>query len=275
MTRGRLGFADTKGRGDFDQLAAFAIENGFQLIQISLDNPRYFPEKINEEKRRDVAKKLKDQDISLCFHGPSDLPLLNRHKKIRLAGVERLFEMIDMAIEMGAEYFILHPGRLAFYSSSTQKVFFMEQRFPDKFGEIFTESFTRILDYVAGRLILCVENTHIIGGPLLEIIVNLLHERQLFLVWDAAHVESLAEARRVQLLTFFQNNMRYVRLGHLHDIRDGRDHKGLGTGKLDVASYLEIFNTLSVDVVLEIFPEKELLKSMEYLRGLKLNAANM
>lgn len=250
-------------------MAAFAIENGFQLIQISLDNPRFFPENITDAKRSDTARILKEHDIALCVHGPSDLPLLNRHKIIRLAGLERLFEMIDMSVEMGAKYFILHPGRLAFYSSSTQKVFFMDQRFPDKFREIFTDSFTRILDYSNGRLSICVENTHIIAGPILDIITELLQKKHLFLVWDAAHIEAQVEDKRRQLLKFFQDNMKYVRLGHLHDIREGHDHKCLGTGRLNVASYLEIFNTLSIDVVLEIFPERELLKSMEYLKKMK------
>ncbi len=101
-----------------------------------------------------------------------------------------------------------------------------------------------------------------------------MQDGRLSLVWDAGHVESLPATQRAQLLKFFQDNMRSVKLGHLHDIRDGRDHKELGTGKLDVASYLEIFNALEIDVILEIFPEKELLKSVEYLKNLKATASS-
>jgi sugar phosphate isomerase/epimerase len=197
---------------------------------------------------------------------------MNRHEKIRLAAIERLCEMIDMAVEMKGEYFILHPGRLAFYSLSSRKVFFMEQRYPERIGKLFEDSLTRILGRSRGRIALCLENTHTIAAPFLKIVNRLVSDSGLYLVWDVGHTEQLGEARRQEVLRFFQNNIKYVKLAHLHDVKDEVNHITLGSGNLKIAGYLEIFNALSLDIILEIFPEDALLKSLDYLRNMEIVA---
>ena len=266
-----MGFADTKGNGDFEQLADFSSEYQFRLVQISLDNPRFFPENIDCEKRACVKKIFSERGIGLCFHGATDIPMMNRHEKIRLAGLDRLCEMIQMAIDMGGEYFIFHPGRLAFYSMSKQKVFFMEQRYPERITEIFADSLRRLLSFSSDKIKLCIENTHAISGPILKTVAGLAASDGLGLVWDIGHTEQLDEARRKQLISFFTNNLSHVKLAHLHDVVGDADHKALGSGRLDLGTYLEIINTLGVDVILEIFPEKDLLQSLTYLAGLEIS----
>lgn len=266
-----MGFADTKGDGNFAQIAEFSLEHKFRLVQISLDNPRYFPEKIDSDKRDYVKKLFTESGIGLCFHGPSDIPMMNRHERIRLAGLDRLCEMIQMAIDMGGEYFIFHPGRLAFYSMSRQQVFFMEQRYPERITEIFADSLKRLLSFSSAKIKLCIENTHAVSGPILKTVANLAAGNGLGLVWDIGHTEQLDEARRKQLISFFMNNLSHVKLAHLHDVVGDVDHKALGSGRLDVMTYLEIINTLGVDVILEIFPEKDLLQSLAYLGNLEIS----
>jgi sugar phosphate isomerase/epimerase len=182
--------------------------------------------------------------------------------------------MIDMAIEMGGEYFVFHPGRLAFYSISSQKVFFMEQRYPDRIGELFEDSLVRILEHCRERIPLCIENTHTISTPFLNIVSRLVSDKGLSLVWDVGHTEQLPESRRQEVIRFFQNNIKHVKLAHLHDIQDHADHKSLGSGKLNIPGYLEIFNALSLDIILEIFPKEALLSSLDYLRNLELAGKN-
>jgi sugar phosphate isomerase/epimerase len=264
---GRLGFADPKGGGDFGYLADFASRHGFGLVQVSCDNPRFFPERFSPEVRADICRKFRSLGIGLCFHGPSDLPLLNRHEKVRAAGLERMGEFIEAAVEMGGEYFILHPGRLGFYSLSSRQIFFMEQRYPERIGALFADSIKRLLDTCSGRIQLCIENTHTVSAPFLEIVGRLAEEDGLGLVWDVGHAEQLPEPKRQQAIQFFQDHLRHVRLAHLHDIRDGADHRRLGSGRLNVVGYLKIFRALTLDIVLEIFPEEELLQSLEYVRN--------
>jgi sugar phosphate isomerase/epimerase len=246
-------------------LADFSNEHGLPLVQLSLDNPRFFPENINLDQRTAIKELYKSRGIGLCFHGPTDIPMMNRHEKIRTAGLDRLCEMIQMAIDMGGEYFVFHPGRLAFYSMSKQQVFFMEQRYPERITETFADSIRRLLTFSGEKIKLCIENTHSVSGPILKTVSRLAVENGLGLVWDMGHTEQLDEIRKKQLITFFTSNLSHIKLAHLHDVVGDADHKALGSGRLNVSTYLEIINTLGIDVILEIFPEQDLLQSLVYL----------
>ena len=247
----------------------FASRHGFGLVQVALDDGRYFPERINPDERRRISESYRSRGIGLCFHGPSDIPLMNRHRSVRLAGLERLYEMLDMAIDMGGEYFVFHPGRLAFYSISSHRVIFMEQKIPGRHIELFSDSVIRLLDYAGDRIKLCIENTHTLPQQFLDTIARMAMENGLNLVWDVGHTELAPPAEREETIKFFEENIRRVKLGHLHDVSKGAVHKALGTGKVNIAGYLEIFDTIGADVILEVFPESELLKSIEYIKNLE------
>ncbi len=253
-----------------ERFPEFAFEYGFELVQISLDSSRHFPEKFSEEKRRAISELYKDKGVGLCFHGPSDIPLLNRHESIRRAGIDRNIEMLDLAMDMGGEYYIFHPGRLAFYSSARRKIVFMEQRLPDMHVRFFQDSIKRALDHAAGRIKICFENTHAVPPQFLDVIARTAEDDGLGLVWDIGHTELLPAQDKTRIIKFFQDNIRHVRLAHLHDVSDNGDHKTLGSGRVNLTAYIDILNTIGVDTVLEIFPETELLKSLEYLRNLAL-----
>jgi len=266
MVKGRLGFTSFAVDGGFDEQLRFAETHGFDIVQIGLDIARYFPENIDGSERQRIRRAFARQGISLCFHGPSDIPLMNRHDRIRLAGLERYYEMIDLAVDLNSEYFVIHPGRLAFYSVSKKEVFFMERKIPALHLGLFEDSLGRLLAYAGDRIKLCIENTYAMPSQFLSVVSALIRENGLGLVWDAGHTELVAPAQRQRVIRFFQDNIKSVRLGHLHDVSGGADHKELGTGDINVFGYLEIFNALGVDIILEIFPEDKLLNSIEYLR---------
>jgi sugar phosphate isomerase/epimerase len=268
MIKGRLGFASFAVKGGFEDLAEFAVEHGFDLVQIGLDAGRFFPERIDRDERRRITDLFSRKNIALSFHGPSDIPLMNRHDKIRHAGLERYYEMLDLAVDLGGGQFVIHPGRLAFYSVSRKRVVFMERRIPGFHLELFADSLQRLLEYAAGRIELCIENTHALPHQFLSVISRLSGEKGLGLVWDVGHTELASPANRERIIRFFRDNISLVRLAHLHDMAGGADHKELGTGQINIDGYLEIFNTIGVDVVLEIFPADKLLKSLEYLKKL-------
>ncbi|UCE65752.1 MAG: sugar phosphate isomerase/epimerase [Candidatus Zixiibacteriota bacterium] len=256
---------------DLKSIADFASEHDFDFVQLSLDFSLLFPENLTESRRGEIRKYYYDKNIGLCFHGPSDIPLVNRHKAIREAGLNRLFEMIDLAVELGGEFFIFHPGRLAFYSSGKNKVLFMEDRIPPKRLIFFRDSLYKILEYAAGRISVCIENTHYMPLSFLDVINEMVRDRGLYLVWDVGYTDVLPADKRARMLKFFNDNIRYVKIVHLHDITDSGGHKALGTGSLNISAYLDIINTIKADVVLEIFPEKSLLESIGYLNSLAAN----
>jgi len=267
--KGRLGFTSFAVDGGFDELFEFAVKYGFQSIQIGMDSSRFFPERIDSNERKRINELREKMCLSLCFHGPSDIPLMNRHEKIRAAGLERYREMIDLAIDTGAEYFVFHPGRLAFYSVSRKSVIFMERKIPNAHIKSFRDSLINLLDYAGSRIALCMENTYALPRQFLEVLSSLARTKGLGFAWDAGHTELASPTARERVIRFFQDNISSVKIGHLHDIIDSSDHKELGTGGLNVAGYVEIFNAIGVDIILEIFPDQKLLNSLEYLKKLE------
>ena len=145
----------------------------------------------------------------------------------------------------------------------------MDRKIPSLHVKLFEDSLTKLLKYTGDRITLCMENTYALPYPFLNVVSRLADENGLGLVWDAGHTELAAPAARERTIKFFQDNIKSVRLAHLHDVSDGADHKELGTGEVNIDGYLEIFNTIGVDIVLEIFPEEKLLKSVEYLKKLQ------
>jgi len=256
---------------DLKSIADFASEHNFDFVQLSMDFSRLFPENLAESERAEIREYYGNNNIASCFHGPSDIPLMNRHTAIREAGLNRIFEMIDLAADLGGEFFIFHPGRLAFYSAGKNKVVFMENRIPSKRLDFFKNSVYKILDHAADRISVCIENTHYMPKSFLDVICELIADRGLYLAWDVGYTDVLPADDRARMLKFYNDNIRYVKMVHLHDITDSGGHKALGTGGLNISAYLDIINTIEADVVLEIFPEKSLLDSVEFLNSLAAN----
>ena len=238
-------------------------------MQLSLDFPWFFPEKISSGSRAEIKNYCESAGVRLCFHGPSDLPLMNRHEMVRLGGINRMLEMLDLAVDLNGKYFVFHPGRLAFYSVGRKEVVFMEKRFPEKHAEIFTSSAARLLDHAGARIKICIENTHDLPALFLNAISELADNNGLCLAWDVGHTENLPPGDRAKMLKFYTENIKYVKLVHLHDITKEGGHKALGSGILNLSAYLEIINTIKADTVLEIFPQNSLIDSIKYLNALK------
>jgi len=126
----------------------------------------------------------------------------------------------------------------------------------------------KILDHTAGRITICMENTHNLPQVFLQTMTSLAQDRGLRFAWDIGYTDILPSDARARMLKFFSDNSRYVKVFHLHDINDTGGHRALGTGRLKVAPYMDIINTIKADVILEIFPEKSLLDSILYINEL-------
>jgi sugar phosphate isomerase/epimerase len=265
---GKIGFAASPLSRDIKSTADFAREHNFDIVQLSLDFSRLFPENLTESAQREIRDHYNKKNIALYFHGPSDIPLMNRHHVVREAGLKRIFEMIDLAVNLGGDYFIFHPGRLAFYSNGKNKVVFMENRIPSKHLDFFKDSLHKILKYASDRISVCIENTHNMPYGFLDAISEALGDPGLYLVWDIGYTDILPADKKAQMLKFYNDNIRYVKIFHLHNITESGGHKTLNSGKVNVQAYIDIINAIQADVILEIFPEKSLLESFVFLNNL-------
>ena len=245
-------------------------------VQLSGDLPVNFPENIGSTVRKAVRSYIETNKLNLHFHAPSDIPLASRHNQIRLGGLQRMAEFIELAADMGAKTFVFHPGRFAYYRIGTGRIVMAEKKVPSIYFERFHDSMTRLIESGAGRLELLLENTHVFSTDFIEVIDRFLTLPKAGLAWDIGHMlnksrrDPVESASVTESADFFAERLDHVKLAHLHDITPGRSHLALGKGNLNIASYYEIFRRLNIEMIIEVFSESDLDESLKYLQSLEV-----
>jgi sugar phosphate isomerase/epimerase len=225
-----------------------------------------------------LPDKFSEQGIALHYHAPTDIPMASRHHHLRLSGVERLIEYLDLAIDLGARSFIFHPGRFAFYKISSGKVILAQRDIPDVYFERFYDSVKRLTNFAAGRVNLLLENTYNFSAQLIAIVDKFLELPGAGLVWDIGHMHNrkatraTKESDTAKIAEFFADRLKHIKLAHIHDVSGTRGHLALGTGDIKLPPYVDIINTLGIDMIVEVFSETELQTSIEYLQRLSVKA---
>jgi len=271
--KSKLGFSEYSHSMKVSDVAAKCKQYGLAAYQISGDFSINFPENVNKDDRRAVADFDNSNDINLHFHAPGDIPMASRHNAIRYGGVDRLKEFIALAIDLGAKSFIFHPGRFAFYKISSDKLVMANKNIPDVYYQRFLDSALRLADFAAGRIELLLENTYGFTAPIINVIDKFLESPCTGLVWDIGHMirhnSTFGQSQSVAgTAEFFSERLKYIKLAHLHDVSGKRGHLALGTGVLDIPSFIDIISKLNIQMIIEVFSEKDLHASLKYLESL-------
>jgi len=274
--KSRLGFSEYSRSLKVRDVAAKCIEYGLAAYQISGDFTINFPESVNTDDRQAAADFNRSNDITLHFHAPGDIPLASRHDAIRYGGIDRLKEFIALAIDLNARSFIFHPGRFAFYKISTDKLVMAIKNIPEAYYRRFFDSALRLVDFAAGRIELLLENTYGFADPVIDVIDKFLELPSTGLVWDIGHMtrhnristqnRSIGESAG----DFFSERLEQIKLAHIHDVSGNKGHLALGTGVLDIASFIDIISKLNTQMIIEVFSDKDLQTSLKYLESLAI-----
>ena len=89
---------------------AFAHENGFKWMELTCNNPNNFLDKFNPERNAGI-KKLRDQyGLRYGLHSASFVNTAEIEPTIRPAVQQHLFDYMELAHDLGAEYIVLHFG---------------------------------------------------------------------------------------------------------------------------------------------------------------------
>lgn len=263
-----LGFSANRKNTPIEETIAQAVKWQLEALEINLNRPEYFPEHFDPEKRTILRKKAEQSKIRLLLHAPDDINLLSRHKNIRLAGVERLKEMLVFGKELGAAYFTLHTGKIALVATGSGQVKIMQHPTFKPLAENFRDSALRLLEFADGKVELGFENTNHFEGFFEEIIARLLEQTNLKLTWDIGH--SFAETpEKVQAtLNFFFTRLPQVQTVHLHDRNPKTDHLPVGSGTIPWKRFGEVLQTEGIFKIVEVKDASAVEASLLYLRQL-------
>lgn len=259
----RFGYHVVYDRDLYDAID-FAADHGFGYIVPDLMIPRFFPENINQDERRRIREYAESRGVSLSFHAPSDnLNLVAPYPEVRRAVLQRMALSLQLALDLGAERFTVHPTAPPNFASGGERGTYLRDHW-EIYCEALRKSLKGILEAAGGMVQVCVENS-----PLDELAEEVLEEllgeeENLFLTWDI--LKSLdarhgAPPERVE--SFFHRHLDRVRECHLHDMRPGgHGHDLLGVSDIDFSPYLRLLAPHDVHFTLEIRPRENAYKSL-------------
>ncbi len=257
----RIGFSATCGFDSIKDVIEFAVEKGFNAAEINLNVPEFFPERYSMDDIKDIKAMLEQNDFWLTFHAPEDINLCTYQKKLCRSSIDILKDCIDFAYGLGGKRFTFHAGASVEFTM-VDKSLRLEDYYRSEYVGILKDSIKELIDYNDARIILCAENAgyfsetkdkafqHFLGGGL-------------FLTWDIGH----AYINKIQM-DFMMKNLKFVRNMHVHDVAGGKDHRIIGTGKVDVPYYMSLVDKDDVSFIIEVRPAEAAVQSLHELKQL-------
>ena len=266
-----LGFSANRKNTPIEEAIAKAEEWQLEVLELNLNRPEYFPEYFHPQNRTAIRKIAEKSKIQLLLHAPDDINLLSRHKNIRLAGVERIKEMLDFGKDIGGVYFTLHTGKVGLVATGSGRVKIMQHPTFKPLAENFRDSALRLLAFADGKLEVGFENTNHFEGFFEEIIVELLEKTPLKLTWDLGHSFAETPEKVEQTLRFFFAWLPRVATVHLHDRNQKTDHLPVGSGNIPWKRFGEVLQSDSIFKIVEVKDAEAIQASLAFLRKLSFD----
>ncbi len=241
---------------DIHDAIDFASSHDFGYIVPDLMIPRFWPERLSQQERRMIRRHASDRGVSISFHGPSDnLNLAAPYPKVQSGILERMRLCLELAEDLEAERFTIHPSQPPSFASAGGPGTYLEEH-RDVYAEALSNGIRGVVS-VAGGVQVCVENeplTLFVEGVLEGLLAE---EEDLFLTLDAPKAMDPGKGSPERAEAFYLRHIGWVREAHLHDRRPGgRFHDVLGQGEVDVRRYLLMLAPHDVHFTLEIRPRE-------------------
>ena len=246
----------------------FASSHGFGYIVPDLMIPRFWPERFNQQERRRIRRHASDRGVSISFHGPSDsLNLAAPYPEVRSGILERMKMCLELAGDLEAERFTIHPSQPPGFASAGEPGTYLEEH-RDVYVNALSDGIRGVVS-VAGGVQVCVENKPL--TPFVEGVLEglLAEEEGLFLTLDIPKAMDPGKGPLERVEAFYLRHIGRVREAHFHDRRPGgRFHDLLGHGGVDVHKYLLMLAPRNVHFTLEIRPREDAYASLLLIKDI-------
>lgn len=257
-----IGYAASVGEENIYKTIDFTKKNGMNAVEINMNVPIYFPENFSKDERKKIKEYAEINDVQITMHAPEDIGLLQLHQNIREAGLNRLKEVIQFGIDIGASRMTLHIGSAVCFTLIDRKSY-MEEFYEEEYRKILKDSLQELVTYAGDKLMICVENSGRFPKKIVqEVLQELLENTNLYLTWDIGH----SYENKYNEVEFFIKNIDKVRTCHIHDNNGKSDHQIPGTGNLDFNKHFKLMKNKNIIYIIEVRPKEEAIKGFKYLK---------
>ncbi|MCT4583475.1 MAG: sugar phosphate isomerase/epimerase [Peptostreptococcaceae bacterium] len=256
----KIGYAASVFETNILDSLKYANDNGFNSVELNMNMICFFPE--NNKDIKKIIEFKEANNMTISFHAPEDISLINFHKIINDSGLKRLKEIIDFANKLDVYSITIHTGSTPYFTG-IDKNYYVQEQYKEEARLLLRKNILELINYNKNNKVkLCIENSgyfsEIIIQEVLQEIINEGHE--LYLTYDIGH----AHLNKYNEKEFFKKNISKIKTLHLHDYKD-KDHKIIGTGYIDFREELE---SLDKDLlyIIEVRPKEAAKESLDNLK---------
>ena len=227
-----------------DSLIAFCKETGFDFIELNNNFPLYTRE--NLERGR-VFERLDAEGIDYSIHLPEMLDFGSLQSEFRDAALS-MVARLSSSVKEGTR-FICHMNTGIKVSLPQENIYIYERYDHQYFDAL--EEVSVALDPILEQsgCFLCMENLGNFNLPFIQKGLEiLLSQDSIGLIWDFGHDTTA----HLSDMPFFERHLDKLWELHLHDSKDGSDHRPLYTGNTDIKKALGLARQRSLPVVVEV-----------------------
>ncbi len=246
---------------------------GFAGIQLS-EAPHLSFEQFDTDQVAEIASIVRGEGLWLSLHASDDdASLFTTSETLRTALGEYFRRLMDFAYHAGARMITIHLGRAPSWPTDEDPPRLRPEQDQGAVEEIFTENLDGILADLPHPCRVCVENLGLDDWHR-DRLQPYLNDGRVGLCWDLPKSYNAAEEPDPDQLAWIRRNAHRVEQVHLHDRRDGRGHRVIGTGCVDFPGLLGVLPEVGVkEYVIEVRPADKAAESLANLRGMLQSAA--
>lgn len=237
-------------------------ELGLIFIELNMNLPQYQLQNIDVAKFYDVAK---SSNIYYTIHLDENFNVCDFNKLIAHAYLDTAFQTIALAKILEMPIINMHLSNGVHFTMPDERIYLF-----DEYLDIYLEKLKFFRDECEKMLAdssikICIENSDGYNRAFIRKGLDLLLESDVFkLTFDIGHNWSMGGTDE-SIIMQRENKLHHM---HMHDAIGKKNHLVLGTGEINLGTYLKLAKRHSCRVVLETKTIEGLKQSMAYINNL-------
>lgn len=236
----------------------FCAENGFDFFEMNLSFPWFQSDKTDVDNLIRLRKKY---GVDYTVHLHDQINPFDFSPEIREGSLKAADYALELSGRIGAGRITMHLQNGMYSSVSGTKIYAYE---------VCSDEYLSYVEKAAGKwasklrgkdTFFCIENTSGFRSYHKKAIELMLEHKEFGLTFDVGHNFKASEDDQ----TFILSHKDRIRHFHIHDVNAKSNHVTLGTGVLDIPSYLELVKDLDCPAVIEVKETAALLQSMQFI----------
>ncbi len=250
----------------------FASKNGFSGIQIAIESPHLSFENLGAEEIKAVKDKGEKLGIRIVLHAPDNASLVSSSPKINRGTMSYYADLIVFAQKIGASIITIHPGAPSHFPTDTASPELFPKEDLEAYVGVLKANLDELLELAKGRVCICIENLDL-ENFVLDVLQDYVERTELKLCWDLPKTYDKKDGKvKKETLDFLLKNRSSVKQVHLHSLVNGKSHRVIQPGVIDLYHYLNLLDGVDVsDYCIEVRPREKAAESLANLRKILLS----